>query len=72
MEWTIEHEKNEDHALRWNIERGGSEDRSRRKIVSDEIPKSRIILALRGTLPAELVHVKNLLGVEVIENIKII
>ena len=41
------------------------------QIVLDEIPNSRIILALQGNLPAELVLVKNLLGIEVIENIKI-
>jgi hypothetical protein len=32
---------------------------------------SRIILALQGSLPSELTPVKNILGVEVIENIKI-
>lgn len=41
------------------------------QIVLDEIPNSRIILALQGSLPTELVLVKNLLGIEVIENIKI-
>ena len=41
------------------------------QIVLDEIPNSRIILALQGVLPDELVLVKNLLGIEVIENVKI-
>jgi hypothetical protein len=42
------------------------------QIVNDEIPNSRIILALQGNLPTELVLVKNLLGIEVVEKIKII
>lgn len=41
------------------------------QVVLDETPNSRIILALQGSLPPELVLVKNLLGIEVIENIKI-
>ncbi|MFZ4475369.1 MAG: hypothetical protein ACOYPR_09275, partial [Saprospiraceae bacterium] len=40
------------------------------QIVLDEIPNSRIILALQGVLPDELVLVKNLLGIEVIENVR--
>jgi hypothetical protein len=38
--------------------------------VNDKVPNSRIILALQGKFPDELTLVKNLLGVEVIENIK--
>lgn len=40
------------------------------QIVHDEIPNSRVILALQGNLPSELILIKNLLGIEVIENIK--
>lgn len=38
--------------------------------VNDEFPNSRIILALQGRFPNELTLVKNLLGIEVIDNIK--
>ncbi len=38
--------------------------------VNDEFPNSRIILALQGQFPYELTSVKNLLGIEVIDNIK--
>lgn len=41
------------------------------QIVNNEVPDSRTILALQGCLPAELLTVKNLLGVEVIEKIEI-
>jgi hypothetical protein len=40
------------------------------QIVQDTLPNSRVILALQGKLPKELILVKNLLGVEVVENIK--
>ena len=38
--------------------------------VNDEFPNSRIILALQGQFPDELTLVKNLLGIEVIDEIK--
>jgi hypothetical protein len=38
--------------------------------INDQHPNSRIILALQGQLPKELILVKNLLGVEVFESIK--
>jgi hypothetical protein len=38
--------------------------------VDDEFPNSRIILALQGRFPEELNLVRNLLGVEVVDNIK--
>ena len=38
--------------------------------VNDEFPNSRIILALQGKFPDELTLVKNLLGIEVIDEIK--
>jgi hypothetical protein len=40
------------------------------QIVNDEFPNSRIILALEGQFPDELILVKNLLGIEVIDKIK--
>lgn len=39
------------------------------QIVNDEVPNSRIILALEGQLPEELILVKNLLGIEVIDQL---
>ena len=38
--------------------------------VDDEFPNSRIILALQGHFPDELNLVRNLLGVEIVDNIK--
>lgn len=40
------------------------------QIINDQEPKSRVILALEGELPYDLLVVKNLLDVEVIDNIK--
>ncbi|RZM13892.1 MAG: hypothetical protein EOO88_44425 [Pedobacter sp.] len=40
--------------------------------VKNEYPKSRVILALQGPLPPDLLSVKNVLGVEVVDNIEII
>ena len=42
------------------------------QIVCDKIPNSRVILALQGKFPNELLLVKNILGVEVIDNIAIV
>jgi hypothetical protein len=42
------------------------------QIIKDKLPNSRIILALQNKLPKELILVKNLLGIEVVENIKIV
>jgi hypothetical protein len=39
--------------------------------ICDEVQNSRIILALQGQFPVELILVKNLLGIEVIDNISI-
>jgi len=39
--------------------------------IKDEFPNSKVILAIQCKLPKELQPVKNLLGIEVIENIKI-
>lgn len=41
------------------------------QIVNDHQPNSRVILALQGHLPKQLTLVKNLLGIEVIDNIQI-
>lgn len=41
------------------------------QIVNDQFPNSRVILALQGKFPQELNLVKNLLGVEVVDKIKI-
>lgn len=41
------------------------------QIVNDKLPNSRVILALQGKLPQELSLVRKLLGIEVIDNIKI-
>jgi len=38
--------------------------------VNDELPNSRVILALQGQLPDELTLVKNLLGIEVVDRLK--
>lgn len=38
--------------------------------VEGKIPNCRVILALEGILPTELIVVKNILGIEVIDNIK--
>lgn len=40
--------------------------------INDQLPNSRVILALQGHLPKELTLVKNLLGIEVVENIKFV
>ncbi len=40
------------------------------QIVKNENPDSRVILALEGKLPHELIIVKNILGIEVIDEIK--
>lgn len=40
------------------------------QIVNDQLPNSRVILALQGLLPRELTLVKNLLGIEVVDGIK--
>lgn len=40
------------------------------QVVENQIPNSRVILALQGELPEELMPVKNILGVEVIDGIK--
>ena len=40
------------------------------QVIYDEIPNSKVILALQGKLPEKLILIKNLLGIEVIENIK--
>lgn len=41
------------------------------QIVNNEFPNSKVILALQGQFPIELNLVRNLLGIEVIDNIKI-
>jgi len=41
------------------------------QIVNNELPNSQIILALQGKLPEGLMPIKNMLGVEVIDGIKI-
>jgi hypothetical protein len=41
------------------------------QIVRDELPNCRVILALEGKFPEELLLTKNLLGVEVIDQIRI-
>ena len=38
--------------------------------VNDQLPNSRVILALQGQLPDELTLVKNLLGIEVVDRLK--
>lgn len=40
------------------------------QVIKDKQPNCRVILALQGHLPKQLTLVKNLLGIEVIENIK--
>lgn len=40
------------------------------QVVSGKIPNCRIILALQGKLPFDLIAVKNMLGIEVIDEIK--
>lgn len=40
------------------------------QVIADEIPNSRVILALQGQLPKELIIAKNLLGIDTVENIK--
>jgi hypothetical protein len=40
------------------------------QVIYDEIPDSKVILALQGKLPEKLILIKNLLGIEVIEDIK--
>jgi hypothetical protein len=42
------------------------------QIVANELPNSRVILALEGKLPEKLIAAKNLLGIEVIDGINII
>ncbi|MOA28257.1 hypothetical protein D3C78_1491850 [compost metagenome] len=41
-----------------------------KQIVDNELPNSRIILALEGRLPEKFIIAKNLLGIEVIDNIQ--
>ena len=40
------------------------------QIVNDKLPNSRVILALQEQLPDELILVKNLLGIEVVDRLK--
>ena len=40
------------------------------QLVNNEQPDSRVILALEGQLPSELIAIKNVLEIEVIDNIK--
>lgn len=40
------------------------------QVITNHLPNSQVILALQGNLPDELISVKNLLGVEVIDGIK--
>lgn len=41
------------------------------QIIDNKLPNSRVILAMQGKLPDELILVKNLLGIEVIDEIRI-
>lgn len=41
------------------------------QIINNELPNSRVILALQGELPSSFITAKNLLGIEIIDNIKI-
>lgn len=41
-----------------------------KQIIDNELPNSRVILALEGKLPEKYVITKNLLGIEVIDNIQ--
>jgi hypothetical protein len=41
------------------------------QIVNNKKPDSRVILVLEGQLPKELISVKNILGIEVLDEIKI-
>jgi hypothetical protein len=40
------------------------------QIINNQLPDSRVMLVLQGQLPHKLISVKNLLGIEVIENVK--
>ena len=40
------------------------------QIVKDEIPNFKVLLVLEGPLPENLILVKNILGIEVVENVK--
>lgn len=40
------------------------------QIINDQIPNSRVILALEGHLPKELILIKNLLAIEVVEGVQ--
>jgi len=42
------------------------------QIVCDKIPNSRVLLVLQGKFPEELLLIKNILGVEVLDNISIV
>lgn len=42
------------------------------QILNNQLPNSRVILVLESNFPIELTRTKNLLGIEVIDNIKII